>query len=78
MFEKCFLEDSVTICRRFCLNEGCVAGYVNRMKANSRMQIEACRFQECFFKHALKYRFCYFKNSVSFSSLKFNRMCLSG
>ncbi|MFQ8884789.1 DUF6783 domain-containing protein [Anaerobutyricum hallii] len=46
VFEKCFLEDSVTICGRFCLNEGCVTDYVNRMKANSRMQIEACRFQE--------------------------------
>nr|WP_320069917.1 DUF6783 domain-containing protein [Anaerobutyricum hallii] len=33
MFEKCFLEDSVTICGRFCLNEGGIAGYVNRMKA---------------------------------------------
>ena len=48
------------------------------MKANSRMQIETCGFQGWFFKHALKYRFCYFKNSVSFSSLKFNRMCLNG
>ncbi|WP_334294727.1 hypothetical protein [Anaerobutyricum hallii] len=33
------------MCRRFYLNRGGVAGYVNRMKANSRMQIEACGFQ---------------------------------
>ncbi|MFR0900040.1 hypothetical protein [Anaerobutyricum hallii] len=33
------------MCRRFCLNEGCVTDYVNRMKANSRMQIEGCGFQ---------------------------------
>ena len=57
---------------------GGVTDYVNWMKVNSRMQIEAYGLQEWFFKHALKYRFYYFKNSVSFSSLKFNRMGLSG
>ena len=48
------------------------------MKANSRMQIGVYKLQGWFFKHALKYRFYYFKNSVSFSSPKFNRMCLNG
>ncbi|WP_416750183.1 hypothetical protein [Anaerobutyricum hallii] len=27
------------------MNEGGIAGYVNRMKVNSRIQIEGCGFQ---------------------------------
>ncbi|MFR7793481.1 DUF6783 domain-containing protein [Anaerobutyricum hallii] len=33
------------MCGRFCLNEGCVTDYVNRMKANSRMQIGVYKLQ---------------------------------
>lgn len=77
MFEKCFLEDSVTICKRFYLNDGGVAATSTAWRQNIP-QIEVCGLQGWFFKHALKYRLCYFKNSVSFSSPKFNRICLSG
>ena len=33
--KKAFCKMCVTVCGRFCLNEGGVAGYVNRMKVKS-------------------------------------------
>ena len=42
----------VTICGRFCLNEGGVAGYVNRMKAKYHAKW-GVQIAGMIFKHAL-------------------------
>ncbi|MFR9000499.1 MAG: DUF6783 domain-containing protein [Anaerobutyricum soehngenii] len=45
MFENAFCKIPLQLVEDFCLNGGGVTDYVNRMKANSRMQIEARGFQ---------------------------------
>ena len=73
----------VTVCGRFCLNEGGVAGYVNRMKvkyaAKWGVQIAGMIFQTrsrveiCFYTHFNSETFCsYLLNCYIYLSFLFS------